>query len=185
MVFTIHHLLATIVCIFSAVGALAASSPAMSVEISKRLTIQPRAPQAATWLNEHNRVRAAHGAQPLTWSPSLAMRAAAWAHRCKFVPTDGVLSSTLYGENIAAGTGRFPISSAVNMFTQDAGQYNPTHPSYTHWTQVVWKSTTQLGCATARCNGIFDPALGEATLHVCLYNPPGNVVGDALHNVEV
>ena len=31
------------------------------------------------------------------------------------------------------------------------GQYNPNNPTYSHFTQVVWKSTTQLGCAVATC----------------------------------
>lgn len=58
-------------------------------------------------------------------------------------------------------------------------QYDPTHPSYLLFTQVVWKSTTQLGCAVSSCDGIFDRALGPAALYVCLYDPVGNVIGQA------
>lgn len=31
------------------------------------------------------------------------------------------------------------------------GEYDPNNPTYSHFTQVVWKSTTQLGCAVANC----------------------------------
>ena len=47
-----------------------------------------------------------------------------------------------------------------------------------HFTQVVWKSTTQLGCGIASCPGLFGESRGTATYHVCLYDPVGNVVGE-------
>ncbi len=47
-----------------------------------------------------------------------------------------------------------------------------------HFTQVVWKSTTQLGCGIALCPGLFGNRQGPATYHVCLYDPVGNVVGE-------
>ncbi|KAG9218826.1 hypothetical protein CCMSSC00406_0001060 [Pleurotus cornucopiae] len=143
------------------------------------------APQASIWLATHNAVREEHGAQPLSWSPFLAAKAQEWANQCEFRNTQGVLSSTPYGENIVAGTGAFPIYAAVGQFTKDASSYNPQFPNYSHFTQVVWKSTTELGCATAQCDGIFDARLGKATLHVCLYNPAGNVVGEAPENVQL
>lgn len=31
-------------------------------------------------------------------------------------------------------------------------QYNPNNPTYSHWTQVVWKSTTSVGCALQNCS---------------------------------
>ncbi|KAE9403628.1 hypothetical protein BT96DRAFT_814695, partial [Gymnopus androsaceus JB14] len=48
-----------------------------------------------------------------------------------------------------------------------------------NFTQAVWKDSTNLGCGySTQCEGIY-PGSTSATLHVCLYNPPGNVVGQA------
>lgn len=137
------------------------------------------------FLAGHNTVRAAHNAPPLTWSGDLALKAAIWANMCQFKHSDGLLSNEPYGENIVAATGDFSIPAAMSTFVQDAAEYNPANPTYTHFTQVVWKSTTQLGCAVSKCDAIFDRSFGQATLYVCLYNPAGNVVGDAPANVQV
>ncbi|KAF5321676.1 hypothetical protein D9619_000613 [Psilocybe cf. subviscida] len=141
--------------------------------------------QRAEFLNAHNEVRLVHGAVPLTWSTSLAEKAEQWANQCQFKHTEGVLSTERYGENISAGTGLFTIRKAVGTFTADEDQYDPKHPSYLHFTQVVWKATTQLGCAVAQCDGIFDKSQGKASLYVCLYDPVGNVIGQAPENVQV
>ncbi|KAF8914212.1 CAP domain-containing protein [Gymnopilus junonius] len=135
--------------------------------------------QIDAFLDSHNFVRAQHNATALQWSTDLAQKAESWADQCQFRHTNGVLSGELYGENIAAGTGDFPITAAVATFVQDQNDYNPAHPNYLHFTQVVWKSTTELGCAVSQCPGIFDKSLGLASLYVCLYNPVGNVIGQA------
>ena len=61
---------------------------------------------------------------------------------------------------------------------------------------MVWKATTQLGCAVQNCNGIFPPEYGVrsaisvhnigthsydpqvAHYYVCEYYPAGNVLGE-------
>ncbi|KAJ3561574.1 hypothetical protein NP233_g10111 [Leucocoprinus birnbaumii] len=140
--------------------------------------------QRNAFLLAHNAVRVRHNAAPLTWSVSLAQMAEQWADACNFKHTNGILSDDPYGENIVAATGNFPVSAAVGTFVQDESSYNPAHPVYNHFTQVVWKSTTQLGCAASTCNNIF-PGKGPATLYVCLYNPAGNIVGDIVQNVHL
>jgi hypothetical protein len=40
-----------------------------------------------------------------------------------------------------------------------------------HYTQVVWRSTTTVGCAVAVCGNTLDQ------IWVCQYQPPGNWVG--------
>ena len=59
------------------------------------------------------------------------------------------------------------------------------------FTQVVWKSTQRLGCAQAKCTlrtvskrqkKTKKPLQG--TVVVCKYDPPGNIPGQFLENVE-
>lgn len=77
--------------------------------------------QKFAFLSSHNAVRATHGANPLTWSDALAEMAESWASSCQFKATNGILREKPYGEVIAAATGFFPISSAVDLFVKDSG----------------------------------------------------------------
>ncbi|XP_006456817.1 hypothetical protein AGABI2DRAFT_122706 [Agaricus bisporus var. bisporus H97] len=137
----------------------------------------------AAYLEGHNVVRAAHGVKPLRWSPHFANLAEQWADACNFKHTDGVLSDKPYGENIVAATGPFSVHAAMGTFIEDAADFNPHHPHFTHYTQVLWESTTELGCASSVCKDLLGPSTGPATLYVCLYNPPGNVVGGMRQNL--
>ena len=38
-----------------------------------------------------------------------------------------------------------------------------------HYTQMVWRDTTRLGCGEAQCKGML--------MVVCNYDPPGNYIG--------
>ncbi|KIL70264.1 hypothetical protein M378DRAFT_68199 [Amanita muscaria Koide BX008] len=155
-------------------------------------TIQP--PHEATFWNNrrsasaaeidqyvaaHNQIRKAFHVQSLQWSSDLAKKAQTWADHCQFEHSNGTLSEAPYGENIVAATGSFPISIALGLFSSDEAGYNSTSPTYNHFTQVVWKSTKNLGCAFSKCNSIFGHNR-LATMYVCLYQPPGNVIGQAL-----
>ncbi|GJP63317.1 hypothetical protein CLOP_g20389 [Closterium sp. NIES-67] len=39
-----------------------------------------------------------------------------------------------------------------------------------HYTQVVWRDTTHVGCASAQCPD-------GSSMWVCDYSPPGNFIG--------
>jgi hypothetical protein len=119
----------------------------------------------------------------LTWSADAASKAQEWASQCNFVHSQGQLGD--FGENLAAGTGDYTIPMAVKDWTDEASQYDPANPQFSHFTQVVWKATTQLGCAVATCNGIFDASFGPAQFYVCEYYLPGNVEGEFAQNVQV
>nr|QVT77495.1 pathogenesis-related protein 1 [Moniliophthora perniciosa] len=133
-----------------------------------------------SWLTAHNNERDQHGAGKLEWSSDLASAAQDWANQCNFQTSD-----SKYGENIARGSGQFATEDAVNLWLKSKQDYNPQNPDSSSWTQIVWKSTTQLGCAQAKCpttNG--DNQQVEQTFYVCYYNPPGNVLGQYNDNVQ-
>ena len=135
-------------------------------------------------LTGHNSFRALHGASPLTWSDTLANAAKTWASGCKFDHSGGKVGN--YGgtlsdgfclfvedthvelaENLAAGSGDgFTITDAINLWTAEAKDYDPNNPTYSHFTQVVWKSTTELGCAVVTCppGSIFEVSWGVSIL---------------------
>ncbi|KAF5377524.1 hypothetical protein D9615_005246 [Tricholomella constricta] len=135
------------------------------------------------YLSSHNTVRARHGAADLTWNDDLAAKAQQWANGCLFEHSGGIFGRL--GENLAAGTGSYSIQSAVKGWTDEVTEYNPSNPKASHFTQVVWKATTQVGCAVKSCDGIFDPKFGKANYYVCEYSPAGNVAGQFAQNVQV
>ncbi|KZT22019.1 PR-1-like protein [Neolentinus lepideus HHB14362 ss-1] len=147
-----------------------------------RFVVRTSAADIQAYLDGHNTARAQHGANPLTWSDDLANAAQSWANGCKFQHSGGSLGP--YGENLAAGTGDFTIADAIGAWVNEASSYDPSNPQPSHFTQVVWKSTTQLGCAVQACNGIFDPSYGVAQYYVCEYSPAGNVIGEFPQNVQ-
>lgn len=126
----------------------------------------------------------------MTWSQTLADAAQKWGSRCVFAHSQGAVGP--YGENIAAaaGYGYHPniVQGAIEPWDAEAKDYDPSNPVYSHFTQVVWKATTELGCAEITCpaGSIFDASYGPALFWVCEYNPPGNVypASNFLKNVQ-
>ncbi|CAE6425065.1 unnamed protein product [Rhizoctonia solani] len=112
-------------------------------------------PQQQQYLDAHNNKRAKHGAKALVWDDALSASAQAWANQCKFEHSQS-------GQNLAAGTGNPSAATAVGWWNDESKDYNTSSPQYSHWTQVVWKSTTKLGCAMKQCapGTIFDASYG-------------------------
>jgi pathogenesis-related protein 1 len=85
-------------------------------------------------------------------------------------------SGTGYGENLAAGT-NLTVTQAVNMWAGEASKYTWSAKYTTadfnagsgHYTQVVWRKSTTIGCGSASC--------GKTIVISCRYSPPGNVTG--------
>jgi uncharacterized protein YkwD len=141
----------------------------------------PRASgDADAYLAAHNGYRAKHCAPPLTWSPKLAELAQRWADAlrakgCAFGHSNG---ST--GENLAAGTtGTLDPESVTKMWYDEIALYKFPNGGFSmktgHFTQVVWRGTTQIGCGRSQCNGM--------DIFVCEYDPAGNWDGQYRENV--
>ena len=55
-------------------------------------------------------------------------------------------------ENLAAGGGDgYSIPDLFKLWTDESSDYDPSNPTYSHFTQVVWKGSSQLGCAVVTC----------------------------------
>jgi len=138
----------------------------------------------ATWqsgvLNEHNKYRKIHQAANLTWSTSIASVAQTHVSSCNFALYTG---SGGYGQNLAAGSFS-PVSGAVDYWYQTSANYNYSDPGFSQdtgtFTQVVWKSSTQLGCGVQACNGLNNV---PGSFIACFYLPAGNVEGEFQTNV--
>ena len=128
--------------------------------------------QAQEILSLHNQVRQQHQAQPLQWDPQLAQFAQQWADQCVFEHS----SSPDMGENLAMGHRSF-ADAFWDWYNESASyDYYSGEGSGVvgHFTQIVWDTTTSLGCASANCG---------STLYVCEYAPPGNWVGESASHV--
>lgn len=136
---------------------------------------------AQQFIEAHNRVRAKHCAPPLTWSKKLADIAQKWANTlrdkgCVFGHSPGAK----YGENLAAGTqGALDPTSTVDMWYDEIKLYKFPNGGFSmqtgHFTQVVWRSTQQVGCGHVTCKG--------NDIYVCNYDPPGNWEGQYKNQV--
>jgi pathogenesis-related protein 1 len=134
---------------------------------------------AAAWLERHNEHRAEHCAAPLSWDDELAASAQAWADRCVFEHSGP-------GENLFANTGIPSAAAAVDDWYSEVMSYDFVAPGFSqgtgHFTQVVWRDTTRVGCGVAACPGLF-PGFEDSLLYVCQYAPPGNMEGQFEANV--
>lgn len=128
--------------------------------------------------------RAAPTLAGLCWDATIATAAQAYANNCQYAHN----ASTPYGENLYAGavTSGFPTNVEVAAATDWAGEdvgYNYAANTCSgvcgHYTQMVWRTTTAVGCGLRQCttNSPFPPPFTNWTLVVCNYNPPGNFTG--------
>ena len=141
-----------------------------------------REQMAVEFLKGHNKARRAVKVQPLVWNKGLAEVAENWARKLAQKCDGLVHSKNPYGENIAAAWGGAPRSGVdvSNMWIKEKQWYNyRTNSCQTgkvcgHYTQVVWKRSTEVGCGKASCT--MDSG-AKKTYWVCNYNPPGNYRG--------
>lgn len=128
--------------------------------------------KAESILDFHNQKRALHGVCPLAWSDTLYQFAKqlADAKLC----SDFSLTHTAnnpYGENLSMGWGN-DFLKGPNVWYEEGNNLDWSNPSaipYSHFSQMIWKSTTKLGCAWKDCN-----AQGNGYYLVCEYDPKGN-----------
>jgi uncharacterized protein YkwD len=135
---------------------------------------------AQRFVDAHNAVRAKHCAGPLTWSPKLAAVAQKWADTLRDKGCAFGHSGGQYGENLAAGTeGVLDPEATVKMWYDEIAKYKFPNGGFSmetgHFTQVIWRGTTQVGCGHSQCKG--------NDIWVCNYDPAGNWDGQYRENV--
>ena len=154
------------------------ANPAATPEITNPEITNPieMSEFAAEMLRAHNAARQVPGVPPLLWSAQLAAKAQQWADR--LAATGESRMEGIPGQNIAyagpPGTGKpgFIVSSwaaeVKNFDYEKNACLNPSLKCY-HYTQVVWRESKYVGCATAHD--------AQRDIWVCDYDPPGNLVG--------
>lgn len=145
-------------------------------------------------LDAHNIHRANHSASDLAWDDKLAGIAAQIAASCVYAH-DTSTGGGGYGQNIGAGSPPSDIPSMISdlMYNDEIGYYpgyggEPDMTNFHlwgHFSQIVWKSTTGVGCATQYCPGGLANTGGGVSPYftVCNYGPPGNFGGQYGANV--
>ena len=167
---------------------------AISAVASTAATAQKLQPQGATGefaariLAAHNRERTMVGAPPLQWDASLAAHAASYGpalaslRRLVHSPREGrpgerenlamAWHETLSPEGmidlwsrekkmLQPGSYRFPAVSRTGEWEDVA-----------HYTQMVWPTTTRVGCAIYAADWDY---------LICRYSPPGNIDGKPIY----
>lgn len=133
---------------------------------------------AAQILQVHNVERAAVGVAPLRWDGALAASALQCAQR---LAASRQFRHCGSGENLWMGTaGHFTPAQMAELWAAERRDFKPgTFPAVSrsgnwqdvgHYTQMVWRTTTSLGCAASTGGD------GNTRL-VCHYAPPGNIQG--------
>lgn len=192
-----RYLLAAIVAVLgSATNACAQSGPAeepvwIEPASEQARTFRPTPPAddarpsnqvEARLLIAHNRERAQSNAQPLIWSETLEAEARDWA-------IDLINSGRFahdprphgHGENLWMGWGNrvFTPEDMVGDWVAERRVYRfGVFPNVSrtgdwvavgHYTQLIWRGTTHVGCAIA--------SRGDRSILACRYSPPGNIDG--------
>lgn len=146
-------------------------------------------------LASHNQVRASVGVPPLQWSGQMAAYAQQWAEHlaanngCQMQHRSHANAAVLEaGENIywaspvSWSDGRTevqPITPSKVALDWASENVDYNYASNTcrpgaqcgHYTQMVWRTTSAVGCGMTMCGN-------KAQLWVCNYTPAGNWVGE-------
>ncbi|TKX18292.1 hypothetical protein C1H76_9560 [Elsinoe australis] len=146
-------------------------------------------------INHHNYHRANHSAAAVTWSVDMANRAKKIANTCVYahkMDQDG----GGYGQNIAVGLPGPNISTVISdlFYNGEINAYGKQYGSepnmnnlggWGHMSQIVWKGTKQIGCATVDCRkrGLKNWPANNGYFTVCNYSPPGNYIGEFAEQV--
>ncbi len=135
----------------------------------------------ARLLAVHNTARAEVGVPAMHWDDRLAMDAEQWARHLAQI--NALVHSGSQGEpnneegeNLWMGSrGYFSVEQMAGTWAAEktpfrrARHWEDDFRNVGHYTQMVWRSSTRVGCAIASC--------AQYDFLVCRYSPQGNFFG--------
>ena len=146
--------------------------------------------QQTEMITAHNKYRSEVGTPPLTWSAKLASTAQIYADTLKAAKGCKPIHSrsTELGENLywasaisySNGTSKPQVitpTQVTDSWGSEKADYNYGTNTCTngkicgHYTQIIWKTTAQVGCGKAVCSD-------NSQVWVCNYSPAGNFIGE-------
>lgn len=136
-------------------------------------------------LEAHNTEREKVGVPALIWDETLAASARRWAATLARKDIFEHDPQDKHGENLWMGThSAYQPEEMVDGWVAERKHFRPgIFPNVSktrnwadvgHYTQLIWKTTTHVGCAKASAT--------DNDYLVCRYSPPGNWEGVALTN---
>uniref|UniRef100_A0AAY4E5V8 LCCL domain-containing protein n=1 Tax=Denticeps clupeoides TaxID=299321 RepID=A0AAY4E5V8_9TELE len=165
-----------------------------------------RSRRAISWsdreeiLQLHNKLRGgvyptASNMEYMVWDDELERSATHWAEQCLWEHGPHDLLSSI-GQNLAVHWGRYrspayhvqawydEVKDYTYPYAHECNPWCPDRcsgPMCTHYTQLVWATTTRVGCALHTCPSmsVFGEVWVNAVYLVCNYSPKGNWIGEA------
>ena len=190
-----------LICALAATAGISVFAEHSKAQSSTRSSIDLEAFRDAA-LAKHNEYRALHDAPPLQLDNGLNASAQAYAEEIAQRSEGGSAERPYFqhsknrsgvGENLNydATTSEIPSAlavaeNAVKEWYIEIDDYDFNNPGKQkpgrqdkmigHFTQVVWKKTSKVGCGAAAANVVFgDGSKGTGVFTVCQYSPQGNV----------
>ncbi|CAI7634242.1 unnamed protein product [Penicillium pancosmium] len=172
-------------------AAAASTSTASTSNLPGNLTPEYK----ANVLHNHNVHRSNHSASALDWHDNLYIAAYYTAAKCVYAHDTEQNKTTAgeYGQNIGYGVAGTAVGEMITnlMYNDEIGYYpgyGEADPSmdlfdkWGHFSQIVWKGTTHVACATVDCDNLGNVG-GNSPFTVCNYGPPGNYQNEYGANV--
>ncbi|KAM8846465.1 serotriflin-like [Synchiropus picturatus] len=133
-------------------------------------------------VNKHNTLRrnvkpSASNMLKMSWNKEAAANAQRWANTCSMKhssSSDRKISTSDCGENLYMASYKNSWSNAIQSWYNEVKDWRYGVGSINggvvgHFTQIVWYSSDQIGCAMSYC-----PNSRYKYFYVCHYCPPGN-----------
>jgi hypothetical protein len=120
-------------------------------------------------LDLHNMYRCMAGVPALEWDDDLQKTAQSWADQKQMGHSTALGAFKKYGENMQFACPKSTPTDATDWWYDEIHKYTQSSPfQASHYTQMVWKGTTKVGCG----KGPAPSCSGDAW--VCQFTPVGN-----------